>query len=168
MVPIWYVPSFPSLTDETGLLPETNPLLHGNKIIWWRDAYEYVKVSYEFTIIEGQVPDGDLYVITPHPEYTGDLLVKIYLTNTGALNRAYQYLNMKLYVEGSMEAAKTPDYLILSMENGVALFNIEGGSAESYTVEVTGGSYRLLSGDPEEWSEGWSITPEFYCEVTQR
>jgi len=95
-------------------------------------------------------------------------LVKVYLTNTGALNKAYQYLNMKLYVDGSLEANKTPDYLILSMENGVALFNIEGESAESYTVEIIGGSYRLISGDYTEWGEGWSIIPEFYCEVTQR
>ena len=128
----------------------------------------YVVVDYEFTITEGEVPEGDLYVITPHPEYSGDLLVKLYLTNTGALNKAYKYLNMKIYIKNSLEADKIPKYQILSMENGVALFNIEGGSAESYTIEVFGGSYRLISGKPEEWGEGWSITPEFYCEVTQR
>ena len=75
---------------------------------------------------------------------------------------------MKVKVPGSLEAEKDPDYQILSLENGVILFNIEGGSAETYVVEVTGGSYRLISGDPAEWGEGWSITPEFYCEVTQR
>jgi hypothetical protein len=128
----------------------------------------YVSVDYEFTITEGEVPEGDLYVITPHPEYSGDLLVKLYLTNTGALNKAYKYLNMKIYTKNSLEAAKRPKYQILSMENGVAIFNIEGGSAENYTIEVFGGSYRLISDDPLEWAEGWSITPEFYCEVTQR
>ncbi len=128
----------------------------------------YVVVDYEFVITEGEVPDGDLYDITPHPNYTGDLLIKIYLTNTSNLLKAYQYLNMKLKVENSLEAGKTPDYLILSIETGVVLFNIEGGSAESYTVEVIGGSYRLISDDATEWGEGWSITPEFYCEVTQR
>ena len=75
---------------------------------------------------------------------------------------------MKIYVEGSLEAEKTPKYQILSMENGVALFNIEGDTAANYTMEVIGGSYRLISGEPEEWGEGWSITPEFYCEVNQR
>lgn len=128
----------------------------------------YVAVDYESVITEGEVPEGDLYNISPHPEYSGDLLVKVYLTNTGALNKAYQYLNMKIYVKNSLEADKRPKYQILSMENGVALFNIEGGSAESYTAEVFGGSYRLISGDPNQWGEGWSITPEFYCEVTQR
>ena len=129
----------------------------------------YVEVNYEvLPIIEGLVPDGDLYVLTPHPENTGDLMVKIYLTNTSSLLKSYQYLNMKLKIEGSVEAQQIPDYQILSMENGVVIFNIEGGSAESYTVEVKGGSYRVISGEPAEWVEGWSVTPEFYCEVTQR
>ncbi|MBA7700194.1 hypothetical protein ES703_108903 [subsurface metagenome] len=100
--------------------------------------------------------------------YTGDLLVKVYLTNTANIIKAYQYLNMKLYVANSLEADNTPDYQVLSIENGVVQFNIMGGSAESYTVEVTGGGYRLVSDNPIEWGEGWSITPEFYCEVSQR
>jgi len=129
----------------------------------------YVMVNYELPpIVEGEVPAGDVFDITPHPTYTGDLLVKIYLTNTSALLKAYQYINIKLYLEDSLEAGKTPDYQLLTMENGVVLFNIEGGSAASYTVEGIGGSYRLVSGDPYEWGEGWSVTPEFYCEVTQR
>jgi hypothetical protein len=128
----------------------------------------YVVVDYEFVITEGEVPDGYLYDITPHPEYTGDLQVKIYLTNTANLLKAYKYLNMKLYMKNSLEAEQTPKYQVLSMENGVVFFNIEGSSAESYTVEVIGGSYRLISDDPYQWGAGWSITPEFYCEVTQR
>lgn len=128
----------------------------------------YVAVNYEFVITQGAVPRGDLYDITPHPDYTGDMLFKVYLTNTAELLKAYQYLNIKVYAENSIEAEKTPDYQILSIETGVVLFNIEGGSDESYTVEVKGGSYRLISGDAEEWGEGWSITPEFYLEVAQR
>jgi hypothetical protein len=128
----------------------------------------YVKVNYEFVETQGAVPRGNLFDITPHPDYTGDLLVKVYLTNTSDLLKAYQYINMKLYVEGSLEAEKTPGYQILSMENGVALFNLENGSAESYTIEIVGGSYRLISGEIEEWGEGWSIVPELYCEISQR
>ena len=75
---------------------------------------------------------------------------------------------MEIYVRNSLEAAKRPRYQMLSIENGVATFNIQGGSAEKYTVEVWGGSYRLISGEPDDWGEGWSVTPEFYCEVTQR
>ncbi len=128
----------------------------------------YVVVNYEYSTTQGEVPHGDLFDITPHEEYTGDLLVKIYLTNTDALLKAYKYINMKIYVTDSLEAGETPDYRILSIESGVVQFNIIGGSAESYTVQVTGGSYRLISDDPEEWGAGWSIIPEFFCEVCQR
>ena len=112
---------------------------------------------------------GELYIITPHTEYPGDLHVKIYITNTNDLIKAYQHLNMKLYVEDSIEASMTPDYQVLSLENGVAAFNIVGGTATAnYTVEVIGGSYRLISDDPYQWGEGWTHIPEFYCEVTQK
>jgi hypothetical protein len=128
----------------------------------------YVAVNYEFRIIQGEVPPGELYHISPNPDYTGDLQVRVYLTNTGDLLKAYRYLNMELYVKGSLEAKKRLRYQVLSIENGVAVFNIEGGTAKNYTVELTGGGYRLISGDPGEWGEGWNIVPEFYCEVTQR
>jgi len=127
----------------------------------------YVVVNYELPpIIEGDVPAGDLFTVTPHSEYTGDLLVNIYVTNTGLLKLAYQHLNMKLYVEGSVEAEETPNYKVLSLENGVTSFRIEGGTAASYTVEVIGGGYALISGYTWEWGDGWTVEPEFYCEIT--
>jgi hypothetical protein len=128
----------------------------------------YVQVNYTYTLIQGAVPAGDLYDIIPYPGYTGDLLVKIYITNTAALLKAYQYVNMKVVMANSLEAGKMPDYQVLSMENGVVLFNIQGGSAAKYTVSICGGAYRLISDKPEEWGTGWSVVPEFYCEVAQR
>jgi hypothetical protein len=38
----------------------------------------------------------------------------------------------------------------------------------TYTVEITGGSHCLVSDNTSEWGAGWTVTPEFYCEVTQR
>jgi hypothetical protein len=128
----------------------------------------YVQVNYEFSYMQGEVPQGELFEITPAQGYPGDLLVKIYLTNINDLIKAYKYINMKVYVADSLEAEKTPDYQVLSIETGVIVFNIKGGSAESYKVQIVGGSYRLMSNDPDEWGMGWTITPEFYCEVTQR
>ena len=162
-------------TDEPWIWEEINDLqagvtMKGNK----KDkpalcTQVYVEVYYELPpILDGLVPEGELFTITPHADYSGDLLVTVYLTNTGPLSLAFRYLNMKLYVANSLEAGETPDYLMLTFENGVALLNIEGDAAASYTVEVIGGSYRLVSGDPYEWGEGWSVTPEFYCEVSQR
>ncbi len=143
--------------------------LKGDKIFRPASATQiYVSVNYEKKVTQSEVPSGDLFDITPHQDYTGDLQVKIYLTNTAELIKAYSYLNMELYMAESMEAQKTPPFQVLSLENGVASFNIEGSSGLVYTVEVWGGAYRLVSSDPEDWSEGWNIVPEFYCEVTQR
>jgi len=40
--------------------------------------------------------------------------------------------------------------------------------AVSFTVEVTGGSYCLVSTDTSGWEAGWTVTPESYCQLTQR
>ena len=128
----------------------------------------YVLVSYEFSNTQGEVPAGDLFDINPHEDFTGDMLIKVYLTNTASLLKAYQYINMKVYMADSLEAGESPEYQVLSIETGVVMFTIEGGTAEDYTVEITGGSYRLISDDPDDWGAGWSVIPEFYCEVCQR
>jgi hypothetical protein len=128
----------------------------------------YVKVNYQAGAVEAELPQGDLFVVTPHPTFNGDLLVKVYITNVSDLLKAYQYLNMKIYTNNTVEAGKIPNYQILSTENGVVVFNIIGGSSSSYTVRLVGGSYNLIPGGPDAWGEGWTLTPEFYCEVTQR
>jgi len=38
----------------------------------------------------------------------------------------------------------------------------------SFTIEVIGGSYCLVSDNTSEWGEGWTVTPKFYCKATQR
>jgi hypothetical protein len=129
----------------------------------------YVQVNYTTSgASQGEIPHGDLYNITPDTNYMGDLTVKIYITNTADLAKAYDYLNMKIYVAHSTEAGNTPDFKVLSLENGVVEFSIIGGSAAQYTVSVTGGSYGLVSDNPAEWLAGYTLTPEFYCEITQR
>ncbi len=128
----------------------------------------YVAVNYLKKIIQNEVPEGNLFDITPDHNYLGDLHVNIYLTNTAALMKAYSYLNIELYVKNSIEATQTPPFQMLTLTNGVASFNIEGGSALIYQVQVYDGAYRLISTDPTTWDTGWSVTPELYCEVTQR
>ncbi len=128
----------------------------------------YAEVNYGEPI-RGETPTGDLFTITPEGDYTGDLQVRVYLANTDALTKAYSYLNIKLYLESSVEAGETPNYQLLTLENGVATFNLRdftGGVA--LTLSVTGGSYSLVSDDTSEWDAGYSLTPEFYCDVTQR
>ncbi len=128
----------------------------------------YTEVSFNAPPLTGDTPTGDLFEITPDPDYSGDLLVRVYLSNTGSLQKAYDHLNMELYLEGSVEAGETPDYRTLTMENGLVTFNLVGISGGSYTLSVTGGTYQLVSRDVQEWEAGWEVTPELYCEATQR
>lgn len=79
--------------------------------------------------ISGDVPTGDLYTINSQAGYSGDLIVKASLTNTSELIKAYRYLNIKLYLENSEEASGTPNYRLLTLENGTATFSLaESGS----------------------------------------
>jgi len=128
----------------------------------------YAEVSYEALLLSGDVSTGDLFDITPHSEFTGDLAVRVYLVNTGDLAKAYQYLNMDLYLEGSVEAGEDPNYRTLTLENGWVTFNLKDYSPDTYTLSVTGGNYQLVSRDTSEWEEGWTVTPELYCQIVQR
>lgn len=128
----------------------------------------YAEVAFEAPPLSGDVPTGDLFVVYPHADYSGDLAVKVYLANTGNLTKAYQSLNMELYLEGSVEAGEAPDYQLLTLENGVAAFTLIDGGSDNHTLFVTGGDYTLTSREISEWEEGWTVTPELYFEVTQR
>ncbi len=126
----------------------------------------YVEVS--FGVSSGEVVSGDLFTITPVTGYTGNLAVKVYLLNTANLMKAYHYLNMKLYLTGSVEASETPNYRLLTLENGVASFTIEDQGGVTRTLSVIGGSYYLVSNNSSQWSPGWTLTPQFYCEAVQK
>jgi len=129
----------------------------------------YAEVNYGGGIaLCGEVPTGNLFDITPHTDYTADLAVKVYLTNTGDLIKAYQYLNMKLHLPGSVEADETPNYQLLTLDNGEATFNMKDYAPGTYTLSVTGGSYCLVSTDTGQWEEGATVIPEFYCQIVQR
>ena len=45
--------------------------------------------------------------------------------NTGNLTQAYQYLNAKLYLTGSVESGETPNYRMLTLQNGETALTIE-------------------------------------------
>jgi len=73
----------------------------------------------------GEVPIGDLFTVTPDQAYSGDLIAELSLTNTGALIKAYKYLNMKVYMYGSAEAEETPNFKVVTLQNGQATFSLE-------------------------------------------
>ncbi|MBA7473868.1 hypothetical protein ES707_09213 [subsurface metagenome] len=73
----------------------------------------------------GEVPIGDLFTVTPNQAYSGDLIAELSLTNTGSLIKAYRYLNMKVYMYGSAEAEETPNFQVVTLQNGQATFSLE-------------------------------------------
>ncbi|MFC1918380.1 hypothetical protein ACFLWW_00175 [Chloroflexota bacterium] len=73
----------------------------------------------------GEVPTGNLFTINPNSAYGGDVVAKVYLANTSNLTKAYSYLNMKLYLDGSVEAGETPNYRLLTLQNGEAAITMD-------------------------------------------
>ncbi len=128
----------------------------------------YTSVNFDAPELNGNTPTGDLFEITVNDDYDGNLQVRVYLTNTNDLLKAYDNLSMYLYLESSEEAGKTPSYQLMNLQNGIAIFNLVGISGGSYTLSVTGGTYQLFSREISEWEAGWTVTPELYCEAEQR
>ncbi len=128
----------------------------------------YANINFDAPELSGNTPTDDLYEITAHTDYSGNLQVRVYLTNTDALQKAYDYIDMYLYLENSQEAGESPSYQLMNLQDGVATFNLVGISGGSYTLSITGGTYQLLSRETSEWGAGWTVTPEFYSEATQR
>jgi hypothetical protein len=116
----------------------------------------------------GTWPTGTLFDISPDPNYTGDLVVKVYLVNTGALIRYYQHLNLALEFQDSTGTASDnqAEVQVLNLSNAEVTFDwVNGTGTGPYYVEVTGGGYRL---HPWRTMSGGSVTPQIWCEVTQR
>lgn len=128
----------------------------------------YTNINFDAPELNGNTPTDDLFEITANSNYSGNLQVRVYLTNTNDLLKAYDNLSMYLYLESSEEAGKTPSYQLMNLENGIAIFNLVGISGGSYTLSVTGGTYQLFSREVSEWEAGWTVTPELYCEAEQR
>ncbi len=124
----------------------------------------------------GEIPSGEVFTITPDADYTGDMVVKVYLTNADDLTKSYQNLNMKLEL---WDDAETPvniyasdtghTFQLLTLDNGVATFDLEYDAGTSpYSVKLAGGSYTTNPRSPNDWNSGYSVAPLLYCEVTQR
>lgn len=133
-----------------------------------RSTQNYVEVEFEAPPLTGNTPTGDLFEVSEHPDYGGDLTIIVYLTNTDALQKAFNNLSMQLYLEDSEEASESPNYQTLTLTNGMATFTLKDPVSDDHTLSVTGGSYTLTSREISEWAAGYTVTPELYCEVIQR
>ncbi|RJQ38024.1 MAG: hypothetical protein C4555_05550 [Dehalococcoidia bacterium] len=137
-------------TAVAGAQPDWNSIVSGN------------------ITVSGNVSTGDLFEITPAEGLAEYLQVRVYLTNTGSLLKAYSHLSLNVYLQDSVEASGSPDYRVLSLENGSATLNLPPGVEGSKTLSVVGGSYQLVSDNTTNWQEGWTVVPELYPEVGQR
>ena len=84
-----------------------------------------------------------------------------YTTSGTAINSVHdgdRWIQYKAYFSGP--GTNTPKLSDITITYTVALV--------AFTVEVTGGGYCLISDNTSEWAAGWTTTPEFYCEATQR
>jgi len=122
-----------------------------------------------FTIVEPASTDIKFQIRTADAEgglssatWYGPTGTDDYYTSTGTdINSVHddeRWVQYKAYFTGPGDDTPTlSDVSIAYSGEGIV-----------YTLSVTGGGYALTSDDSDEWAEGWSITPEFYCEVTQR
>jgi len=117
----------------------------------------------------GTWPTGTLFNVMPYvgtENYTGDLIVTVYLVNAGQLIRYYHHFNMSLDFQDSTGATAhiQSENQTLTLQNAAVLFDWQYGTGTPpYHVEVTGGSYRL-----HPWRPGGSAQPQIWCEITQR
>ena len=116
----------------------------------------------------GTWPANTLFDITPDPNYTGDLVIRVYMVNAGQLIRQYHHINMTLEFQDSdnSTADEQGTFQVINMQNAEALFtwaNAPGNN--TYKVQLTGGSYRL---HPFKTLTGGSYQPQIWCEITQR
>jgi hypothetical protein len=111
---------------------------------------------------------GTLFDISPHGEYTGDLVIHVYLVNTGELIRQYHHLNMTIEFQDNTDTAVDERGMeqVLTLQNADVSFYWDSGNGTSpYAIELTGGGYRL-----HKWKSltGGSVAPQLWCEITQR
>ena len=116
----------------------------------------------------GTWPSGTLFTVTPDASYTGDLVIRAYLVNTGELGRYYEHLNMSLEFTDNTSAIADEQAItqVLNLQNSEVLFTWENGYGDSpYKIELTGGGYRL---HPWKTLDGGSVQPQLWLEITQR
>lgn len=116
----------------------------------------------------GTWPITTLFTITPTVGYTGDLVTKVYLVNTGQLIRYYHHCNMLVEFQDSTGTISDEQGIgqLLNLQNAeVQFYWAQDTGTGPYKVKLTGGSFCL-----HHWKTliGGSVQPQIWCEVTQR
>ena len=121
-----------------------------------------------FGDFNGTWSSGTLFTVTPDTNYTGDLVIKAYIVNTGELIRYYEHLNMAIQFTDNASAVADEQGItqVLNLQNSEVLFTWANATGTSpYKVELTGGGYRL---HPWKSMSGGSVQPQLWLEIIQR
>ncbi len=115
----------------------------------------------------GTWPTGTLFDIAPDPSYNGDLVIQVYLVNTGDLVPYYQHLNMVLEFQDRDNIIADDQGIaqVLNLQNAAVTFDWSSvNGTKPFYVKLTGGGYRL-----HKWKTvTGSYQPQLWAEVTQR
>ena len=119
---------------------------------------------------------GTLFDIdTRTPDYTGDLVVTVSLSNVDELIKVYRNLTLSIEVRDSANnlmdinsdnVSDDNDYVLLTLENSQVLINIKQNAPSVYTIILKSGYY-ICNVAQSSWSST-DGAPLLYCEVAQR
>jgi hypothetical protein len=110
--------------------------------------------------VPGSLPTGDLFVVTNPNNFDGNLLVTLYLTNTGALASDFRYLNLDVGVYYNSANSATPTWTLLSdeylsLQDATVTFTVpaadfydSGGGYGELSISVDGGDYLPINSGP--------------------
>lgn len=105
-----------------------------------------------------------IFTITPAGNYTGDLLVTVYLTNAPDLTSTFESLQLKVKSANQGNGLGASDWQLLSLDNESVIIPVTGYTGGTpFDVTVEGGTWHaqpdIATNDPEL---------DLYCEVSQR
>lgn len=111
----------------------------------------------------GAIEPGDLFTITPHSDWNGDMTVQVTLVNAPDLVTAYRLLVFEIEVWDSTDTqVGTTEYLTL--QKGTVDIEFSQTTNSPYRVRLTGGSYVSNRGG---WIGG-KEDPVFMVQILQR
>lgn len=111
----------------------------------------------------GTVTPGNLFVITPDADWTGDMTCQVTLVNAPDLVAAYRLLVLEIEVRDNNNVqVGTTEYLTL--HKGTVEIEFSQTENSPYKVRIAGGSY---ISNHSGWADG-KEDPAFICQTLQR
>lgn len=111
----------------------------------------------------GAVTPGNLFVVIPDTDWTGDMTCQVTLINASDLVATYRLLVLEIEVwDSTNDQVGTTEYITL--QKGTVDIEFSHTENSPYRVRLTGGSYISNRGG---WANG-KEDPAFMCQILQR